>query len=178
MKFGMLFRAPTSPGVAYLARARPNRRKRALGGTALFGGAFTAVFAGGMAATDWQATALPPEPRYRAQFELCATERVTCVVDGDTFWFEGRKIRIADIDTPEVSEPKCPAEYKLGMRATYRLRDLLNAGEFALPPSGRRSHDGYGRELRQVVRAGQSIGDQLVSEGLARPWRGRKEPWC
>jgi micrococcal nuclease len=45
--------------------------------------------------------------------------RRTCVVDGDTFWLEGEKIRIADIDTPEISEPKCDAEYQLGMKATH-----------------------------------------------------------
>ena len=100
------------------------------------------------------------------------------MVDGDTFWLEGRKIRIADIDTPEVSDPKCPVEYELGMRATYRLRDLLNAGEFALMRSGRRSQDGYGRDLRLVVRGGKSLGDQLVGDGLAHPWRGAKESWC
>jgi micrococcal nuclease len=64
------------------------------------------------------------------------------------------------------------------MRATYRLRDLLNAGEFALMRSGRRSQDGYGRGLRLVVRAGKSLGGQLVGDGLAHPWRGAKEPWC
>ncbi len=31
--------------------------------------------------------------------------RRTCVVDGDTIWLEGVKIRIADIDTPEISQP-------------------------------------------------------------------------
>jgi endonuclease YncB( thermonuclease family) len=30
------------------------------------------------------------------------------VVDGDTFWYQGTKIRIADINAPEVSHPGCP----------------------------------------------------------------------
>nr|MDX8317344.1 thermonuclease family protein [Agrobacterium rosae] len=34
-------------------------------------------------------------------FSMCnGGHRITCVVDGDTFWFRGEKIRIADIDTP------------------------------------------------------------------------------
>nr|MDX8317342.1 thermonuclease family protein [Agrobacterium rosae] len=34
-------------------------------------------------------------------FSICGSgQRITCVVDGDTFWFRGEKIRIADIDTP------------------------------------------------------------------------------
>jgi endonuclease YncB( thermonuclease family) len=28
------------------------------------------------------------------------------------------------------------------------------------------------------LRDGRSLGDQLVSEGLARTWSGRREPWC
>src|SRR3546814_3267065 len=46
------------------------------------------------------------------RFELCGMTRRTCVVDGDTFWLEGEKIRIADIDTPEISEPQCDTEYQ------------------------------------------------------------------
>ena len=64
------------------------------------------------------------------------------------------------------------------MKATHRLRDLLNAGPFDLQPIPGRDLDGYGRELRVVVRNGHSLGDQLVSEGLARTWSGRREPSC
>lgn len=104
--------------------------------------------------------------------------RKTCVVDGDTFWLDGVKIRIADIDTPEISEPKCDSEYDLGMKATHRLRELLNEGPFELNSIGNRDEDRHGRKLRVVVRNGRSLGDQLVSEGLARTWSGRREPWC
>src|SRR3546814_15500472 len=104
--------------------------------------------------------------------------RRTCVVDGDTFWLEGEKIRIADIDTPEISEPKCDAEYQLGMKATHRLRDLLNEGAFEVRPIGNRAEDRFGRKLRVVVRGARSLGDQLVSEGPARPWTGRRDTGC
>lgn len=37
------------------------------------------------------------------RFALCdETIRVNCVVDGDTIWFRSEKIRIADIDAPEI----------------------------------------------------------------------------
>jgi micrococcal nuclease len=115
----------------------------------------------------------------RAQFTLCTDAgRTTCVVDGDTFWLAGEKIRIADIDTPEVSQPRCAAERQLGVRATNRLRVLLNAGPFELRTLPGRDEDRYGRKLRVVRRDGRSLGDQLVSEGLARTWSGRREPWC
>ena len=99
-------------------------------------------------------------------------------MDGDTFWLDGVKIRIADIDTPEISGPRCDYEYELGMRATHRLVELLNAGPFELRTIGSRDEDRYGRKLRVVMRGGRSLGDQLVSEGLARTWTGRREPWC
>jgi endonuclease YncB( thermonuclease family) len=54
---------------------------------------------------------------------------------------------------------------------------LLNAGAFSLE-RGDRETDRYGRALRVVTRDGQSIGGQLVAEGLARPWDGARHPWC
>lgn len=154
-------------------------------------GAFSIVFTGGMLALNWPTLGSPsltsseltPKLSLMAEtssprFELCGMTRRTCVVDGDTFWLEGEKIRIADIDTPEISEPKCDAEYQLGMKATHRLRDLLNEGAFEVRPIGNRDEDRFGRKLRVVVRGGRSLGDQLVSEGLARTWTGRREPWC
>ena len=64
-------------------------------------------------------------------------------------------------------------------RQARRLRALLAQGPFELHPlpSGR-DRDRYGRKLRIVTRGGQSIGDVLVAEGLARTWTGRREPWC
>lgn len=111
-------------------------------------------------------------------FAKCGLVRRTCVVDGDTFWLDGRKIRVADIDTPEIGKPKCDAEYALGMRATQRFIELLNAGTFTLQTIGSRDTDRYGRELRVVIRNGHSLGDELVGAGLARTWTGRREPWC
>lgn len=104
--------------------------------------------------------------------------RTHCVVDGDTLWHEGIKIRIADIDTPEISEPKCASEKALGERATARLIELINAGPFEMRSWQGRDEDKYGRKLRVLVRNGLSIGDVMVSEGLAHTWSGRKEPWC
>jgi micrococcal nuclease len=99
------------------------------------------------------------------------------VVDGDTFWLDGLKYRIADIDTPEIAQAQCAAEKALGDRATRRLADLLNAGPFTLRPADR-DEDRYGRKLRVVYRDGASLGDSLVAEGLAHRWDGGKHPWC
>lgn len=125
------------------------------------------------------ASALPRGPdREAARFARCAgPARVTCVVDGDTFWYAGTKIRIADINAPEVGEPGCAAEAALGARATARLTELLNQGPFTLVPADRAT-DAYGRRLFTVTRGGESLGAALEAEGLAEPWRGRRRDWC
>ena len=113
-----------------------------------------------------------------AAFALCAPgPHTTCVVDGDTFWLHGEKIRIADINAPETHQAGCPEEQALGEAATRRLIALLNQGPFELAPA-ERDRDRYGRLLRVIVRHGRSIGHLLVREGLAEVWRGRRSDWC
>lgn len=112
-------------------------------------------------------------------YGICTgSARYHCVVDGDTMWIGGQKIRIADIDTPEVSEPRCASELALGNKATARLVELVNEEPFELKAWPGRDEDKYGRKLRVLVRDGRSLGDILVSEGLARTWTGRRQPWC
>lgn len=116
----------------------------------------------------------------RAFFPICSgSRRVTCVVDGDTIWYRGTKIRIADIDTPETFRPGCERERMVGERATRRLQELLNSGAFTLEPNpDGRDTDRYGRALRVVVRGGESLGERLVREGLAERWGGPRREWC
>ena len=113
-----------------------------------------------------------------ARFQRCSGPgRVTCVVDGDTIWYRGIKIRLSDINAPEVSQPACATEADLGERATRRLTELLNAGPFSLHREGR-DVDRYGRLLRVVSRRGASLGRTLEGEGLAEHWQGRRGNWC
>jgi endonuclease YncB( thermonuclease family) len=98
------------------------------------------------------------------------------IIDGDTFHYGGEKIRVADIDTPEL-RGRCAHETQLATRAKRRMDQLLRQGPFELRSVGR-DEDRYGRKLRVVTRGGRSLGDQLVAEGLARTWAGRREPWC
>lgn len=98
-------------------------------------------------------------------------ERITCVHDGDSFIVNRERIRIADIDTPELNG-KCPREKALAVKARNRLLAILREG-FEIRREGK---DRYGRTLAIVVNARGSIGDQLVREGLARTWSGRRQP--
>lgn len=117
----------------------------------------------GLSLTNLRAKSAP----MAASFGYCHVVGGTnCVVDGDTFWLQGRKIRIADIDAPETHEPRCASEKALGDRATLRLQQLLNGGTITLRPADR------------VLVDGRSVGDVLVSEGLARWYAGYRRPWC
>ncbi len=117
-------------------------------------------------------------PTEMGDFDFChAGGGFNCVVDGDTFYYRGDKIRIADIDTPETQDYACDSELELGNAARVRLEELLNNGAFVLS-SIDRDTDRYGRLLRIVERNGESLGGVLVDEGLARWYEGGRQPWC
>ena len=99
--------------------------------------------------------------------------RVTCVHDGDTAWIEREKMRLHLVDAPEL-RGRCPYETALAKRARDRLAQLLG-GSYRIERHG---FDRYGRVLVSITVNGQDVGKTLVKEGLAREWRGRREPWC
>lgn len=113
-----------------------------------------------------------------ASFGFCHERGgMNCVVDGDTLYYQGTKIRIADIDTPETHPPNCPEEARLGRAATQKLHALVNDGPFSLSRIDR-DEDVYGRKLRLVTRNGQSLGGALVTSGLARWYGSGRQSWC
>ena len=164
------------PDFHRLFRGRPTHRRRDRRAAAPV---LAAVVLVGLTIGAWAAVAPDADPPARSvRFGLCHVGGgENCVVDGDTFRIAGEKVRIADIDTPETHAPRCAMEAELGDRATQRLRQLLNAGPIMLAAADRAT-DRYGRRLATVMRDGRSLGDTLVAEGLARPWEGRRRPWC
>lgn len=109
-----------------------------------------------------------------------ADARQIRVIDGDTIEDMTADItyRLENIDTPETgSRARCAAERTLGNRATSAARDLItNAGALEIRATGR--IDRYQRAIAFVLIDGRDLGETLIAEGLARPWRGRREPWC
>lgn len=102
------------------------------------------------------------------------------MVDRDTVWIEGEKIRLADIDAPEV-EGRCDYEIASAALATARLTELLGSGPFEIrrgDPLDGRLVDRHGRTLAVILINGISVGSVLVEEGLVRSWTGRRQPWC
>jgi endonuclease YncB( thermonuclease family) len=191
LSFKKPFRAtPVKLGQVYQRRVHQARRRQTLRTVSLYIAALL-VGAGmgiarfglpGLFATtpgDVEAHLRTGQTGVSRTFILCETgPRFNCVVDGDTIWMDGIKIRMVDIDAPETHPPRCEHEAVLGNRATNRLLELVNAGPIVAEPSGGRDKDRNGRELRLLMQGGRSLGDILISEGLARQWDGRRHPWC
>lgn len=119
-------------------------------------------------------------PKSSIVFTMCSgSSETNCVIDGDTIRLNGEKIRLVGFNTPETSEPACPAEAVKGERAKLRLLELLNSGELSFAATADRDRDRYGRLLRQVRVEGRDVADILISEGLAELYQGgEKRNWC
>lgn len=112
-------------------------------------------------------------------FRSCGMFRQNCVVDGDTFWIEGEKVRIVGIDAPETSgSDRCKylrtgknpswCDFELGSKARTALGTLLSSGSVEIYRQG---YDKYGRTLATVSVSGRDVGDALIEQGFARRWR-------
>ncbi|MBX9451588.1 MAG: thermonuclease family protein [Mesorhizobium sp.] len=100
------------------------------------------------------------------------------VWDGDSIRLgttrQSEAVRIFNIDAPEI-EGQCAYETDLAQQSKIRLAELLKGRRIEVLRQGT---DRYGRTLAAIRVEGRDVGDILVSEGLARTWAGRREPWC
>ena len=117
-------------------------------------------------------------PAFSGKWFICTTQTDYCVVDGSTILYAGRKVRLADIDTPEIAGARCDQERSRGGDAKLRLREILNEGDVTLVAAKDGAAGRAGAAPHLVLRGGRSIGGRLVQEGLARPWTGRHQSWC
>ncbi|MBB4123595.1 thermonuclease family protein [Martelella radicis] len=122
--------------------------------------------------------------KYSRQTTIVTSAGEISVYDGDTIKIGGQRMRLLDIDTPEISKPRCSYEEKAGSEARDRLRELIGqAGTVEIIDSG--TTDKYGRNLIHVEIDGRDAGKVLLNEGLALRYRGgsaawsaRKRHWC
>lgn len=93
--------------------------------------------------------------------------------DGDGFHIA---VRLLGVDTPEKgSRAKCPEEARLADLAHERTKELLRDARVTLHLHGT---DKFGRLLATVtLPSGETLGDVLKREGLARDWP-LKRGWC
>ena len=117
-------------------------------------------------------------PAFSGKWFICTTQTDYCVLDGSTILYAGRKVRLADVDAPGIADARCDAERSRGGDAKLRLREILNEGDVTLVAAKGGSPGKAGAAPHLVLRDGQSIGQRLVREGLARPWTGRHQSWC
>lgn len=102
------------------------------------------------------------------------------VVDGDTLARGSVRLRLLDLDAPELGQrARCADERRRGEAARrYAVQLLRSAPPSAVVvvPSGR--SDRYRRPLVRVTIAGQDFASAMITAGHARPWRGRSSNWC
>lgn len=165
-------RPPPRPRTRSKAKPRPPGW-RLLAASA---GVFALVFVAGLL---WPLSELPvPGPRHGAGEG--PSVQVARVIDGDTFELaDGERVRILNIDTAEMPpRSQCEAERDLAVAVKARLSEVVRQGEVITLARQGRDRDKYDRQLRRVRVDGQDVGDLLVRERLAQPWRGRKATWC
>lgn len=87
--------------------------------------------------------------------------------DGDTFYLDGKPIRILGIDTPETRSPEVGImiDQPYGPAAAESTRALMTrARRLEIVVDGR---DPYGRRLAHVFVDGELLGVKLIEMGLA-----------
>ena len=102
--------------------------------------------------------------------------------DGDTCYVTvdgtNTKIRLLELDTPEISKPKCEQELEWGLRA----RDFINNRiENAQTIEFKTNYelDWFGRTLSYLIIDGEDISAELVRNNLGVVYKkGFKMDWC
>ena len=102
--------------------------------------------------------------------------------DGDTCYvmIDGTKakIRLLELDTPEISKPKCEAELELGLEARDYLNNLIaNASSVEIKTEYEKDY--FGRTLAHLIIDGEDASAKIRSNNLGVIYeRGNKKDWC
>jgi micrococcal nuclease len=108
--------------------------------------------------------------------------RRAVIIDGDTLALGNERIRLLNIDAPESFRSRCERELVMGLKAKERLAVLVRSGRLEVERHGQ---DRYRRTLARIYVGGRDLGQVLIQEGLALPWRDgpearadRLQHWC
>ena len=102
--------------------------------------------------------------------------------DGDTCYVtvdgEDTKIRLLELDTPEISKPKCDQELQLGLKARDYLNNLImSASSIAFRTDYKKDY--FGRILTYLIIDGEDVSDKIVTNNLGVVYdRNNKKDWC
>tara|TARA_B100000575_G_scaffold285989_1_gene282065 strand:+ start:773 stop:1195 length:423 start_codon:yes stop_codon:yes gene_type:complete len=109
--------------------------------------------------------------------------------DGDTCYVEidGKirdekgnllKIRLLELDTPEISKPKCEDEKRLGLLAKEFINELIRKS-VSIELKTDFKKDRYGRILSYLVIDGEDVSSQIINNNLGVLYeRNNKKDWC
>ena len=102
--------------------------------------------------------------------------------DGDTCYviYDGKKdkVRLLDLDTPEISNPKCEKEYILGIEAREYINQLISEGK-RIEFETEYNRDFFGRILSYIIVDGENVSKLMVSHSLGVLYdKNNKKDWC
>ena len=102
--------------------------------------------------------------------------------DGDTCYVtidgQNEKIRLLELDTPEISKPKCDAELELGLKARNFVNNLIENAE-TIEFKTDYEMDYFGRILSYLIIDGKDVSALLVMNDLGVVYKkGHKMDWC
>jgi endonuclease YncB( thermonuclease family) len=115
------------------------------------------------------------------------------VIEGDTIVADGKTVHLSGFVTPDPQTRRCAGERELGVKASKRVRELVEAGDLDYSPvTCSCPNTILGRLMCRVARScgvlkahGRNIGEILIAEGLAAPFVCEDEqcpkaprPWC
>lgn len=164
---------PIELGKAYRQRNTRRRRIGILKRSLLLGGLAVGVFGAGIVITNIGHLSAANE-QSAAGPSRDGDCHMLSVHDGDTIRCGSEKIRIENIDAPELDgSPKCEdgraarawCDDALGQKSRDKLKVFLGQGTIQISRHGR---DKYGRTLALVSVDGRDAGEFLIAEGLAK----------
>ena len=102
--------------------------------------------------------------------------------DGDTCYVvidgKNEKIRLLELDTPEISKPKCDAELELGLKARDFVNDLIKSAK-TIEFKTDYELDYFGRILTYIIVDGHDVSSILVNNNLGKVYvKGSTIDWC
>ncbi len=102
--------------------------------------------------------------------------------DGDTCYVAidkvDTKIRLLELDTPEISKPKCKQELDWGIEARDFLNNYIaNAQSITFKTDYKKDY--FGRILAYIIIDGKDISKLLISNNLGVTYnKNHKMDWC
>ena len=116
-----------------------------------------------------------------AEIEIRKQDGLFCY-DGDTCYVQygGKKdkIRLLELDTPEINNSKCEKEYILGIKARDYINELIS-NSYKIEFISDYKRDYFGRILTYMFIDGENVSKTIVSNELGVIYDKNNKPnWC